>query len=63
MRCRSKEVSVPDLFQQEIEIWSWCAQHNIWLTGAHIHGVQNVETDKQSRRSHSQLEQDLSSLP
>lgn len=38
------------------EIWLWCAQRNIWLTAVHIPGVENVEADKQSRRSHSQLE-------
>lgn len=38
------------------EIWSWCAQHNIWLTAVHIPGVEKVEADKQSRQSHSQLE-------
>jgi len=38
------------------EIWLWCAQRNIWLTAVHIPGVENVEADRQSRRSHSQLE-------
>ena len=38
------------------EIWSWCAQRNIWLTAVHIPGVENVTADKQSRQSHSQLE-------
>jgi len=38
------------------EIWLWCAQRNIWLTPAHIPGVENVEADTQSRLPHSQLE-------
>ena len=41
------------------EIWSWCAQRNIWLTAVHIPGVENVTADKQSRQSHSQLERTL----
>ena len=38
------------------EIWLWCAQRNIWLTAVPIPGVENVEADRQSRRSHLQLE-------
>ena len=38
------------------EICLWCAQRNIWLTAAHIPGVENVEADKQSKLPHSQLE-------
>ena len=38
------------------EIWLWCSSHNIWLTAAHIPGVSNVEADRQSRMSQSQLE-------
>jgi len=37
-------------------IWLWCAQRNIWMTAFHIPDAENVEADKQSRRSHSQLE-------
>ena len=38
------------------EIWLWFAQKNIWLTPVHIPGVENVEANRQSRWSHSQLE-------
>ena len=38
------------------EIWLWWSSHNIWLTASHIPGVSNVEADRQSRMSQSQLE-------
>ena len=38
------------------EIWLWCSSHNIWLTAVHIPGVSNVEADRRSRMSQSQLE-------
>ena len=37
------------------EIRLWCSSHNIWLTASHIPGVSNVEADRQSRTSQSQL--------
>ena len=38
------------------EIWLWCSSQNIFLTATHIPGVSNVEADRQSRMSQSQLE-------
>lgn len=37
------------------EIWLCCSSHNIWLTASHIPGVSNVEADRQSQTSQSQL--------
>ena len=37
------------------EIWLWCSSHNIWLTASHIQRVSNIEADRQSRTSQSQL--------
>ena len=31
------------------QIWSWCIDHNVWLTVAHIPGKQNTEADRESR--------------
>jgi hypothetical protein len=30
-------------------MWLWCRTRHIWLTAVHIHGVENVEADHQSR--------------
>ena len=31
------------------EIWNWAQEYSIWLSAAHIPGVDNIETDKKSR--------------
>jgi hypothetical protein len=32
-------------------IWEWCIAHNIWLTAAHIPGIENLTADRESRVS------------
>ena len=31
------------------DIWNWCRQRNIWLSAAHIPGIDNTEADRKSR--------------
>lgn len=31
------------------EIWDWCIKHKIWLSAAHLPGINNVAADKASR--------------
>ena len=38
------------LNQLAYDLWDWCRMHNIWVTAAHIPGVQNVIADRRSRR-------------
>ena len=40
-------------------IWSWCESHSIWLTIAHIPGVQNVLADFKSRKFADNVEWSL----
>lgn len=37
-------------------IWSWCIQHEKWLTATHIPGKSNTEADIQSRQFNDQVE-------
>ena len=39
-----------ELNQLAYDLWDWCRMHNIWVTAAHIPGVQNVIADRRSRR-------------
>ena len=32
------------------QIWDWCIMHNIWLSAAHIPGVDNTDADGESRK-------------
>ena len=32
------------------EIWDWCIDHNIFLTTAHIPGIENEAADAESRK-------------
>ena len=38
------------------EIWHFCSEHNIWLTAAHIAGVDNIEADSESRSDKRETE-------
>ena len=38
------------------EIWQWCERKGIWISAAHIPGVENVEADKLSRDMHVDTE-------
>ena len=38
------------------QIWKFCQQHNIWVTCAHIPGVENFEADFESRKQYKQAE-------
>ena len=38
------------------EIWDWAIKRNIWLSAAHIPGIDNVEADEASREFKDQLE-------
>ena len=31
------------------EIWQWAEDRNIWISAAHIPGVENIDADEQSR--------------
>ncbi|XP_065064076.1 uncharacterized protein LOC135690441 [Rhopilema esculentum] len=44
----SRSITCNNLCKQ---IWFWCIERNIWLTLAHIPGKQNIEADRESRRS------------
>ena len=44
----SRSIACNNLCKQ---IWLWCIERNIWLTIAHIPGKQNIEADRESRRS------------
>lgn len=39
-----------------INIWAWCIKHNVWLTVAHIPGIENVTADTESRKQRSETE-------
>ena len=38
------------------EIWQWCERKGIWISAAHIPGIENVEADKLSRDMHVDTE-------
>jgi hypothetical protein len=40
-------------------IWEWCVAHNIWLTVAHIPGIENITADRESRVSRRETEWQL----
>lgn len=42
----TKSQTCNDLAKQ---IWDWCIERNIWVSAAHIAGVDNVEADRASR--------------
>ena len=37
-------------------IWEWCIAKQIWLSGAHIPGVENIGADKESRKIRDETE-------
>ena len=37
-------------------IWLFCKAHNIWITCAHIPGVENVKSEFESRKNYKQAE-------
>ena len=37
-------------------IWQFCRVHNIWITCAHIPGIENTEADAESRKSYRDAE-------
>ena len=41
-------------------IWFWALEKNIWITIAHIPGVENIEADWESRNFHDDTEWELS---
>lgn len=41
------------------QIWEWAANHNIWLSIAHVPGVQNIDADHESRHFHKETEWQL----
>ena len=38
------------------QIWMWCIDNNIWLTIAHIPGIENIQADKESRKTRRETE-------
>lgn len=38
------------------EIWEWCLKRSIWLSAAHLPGIENVAADKASRVFHDNTE-------
>uniref|UniRef100_UPI003AF4B147 reverse transcriptase-like protein n=1 Tax=Thiolapillus sp. TaxID=2017437 RepID=UPI003AF4B147 len=49
----SKSQFLNDMAQ---EIWQWCERKGIWISAAHIPGIENVEADKLSRDMHVDTE-------
>ena len=41
------------------KIWEWAKEKNIWLTIAHVPGVENVDADRESRHFHKETEWQL----
>jgi ribonuclease HI len=41
------------------DIWDWAVQRNIWLSSAHVPGVDNVEADEASRKFNEDTEWQL----
>ena len=37
-------------------IWEWCIQRHIWLSVAHVPGIENTEADLESRKKQSNTE-------
>ena len=37
-------------------IWEWCIQRHIWLSAAHVPGIENTEADLESRKKQSNTE-------
>ena len=37
-------------------IWEWCIQRHIWLSAAHLPGIENTEADFESRKKQSNTE-------
>ena len=42
-----------------VEVWNWCLEHDIWLSAAHLPGVENVEADYESRHFNDRCEWSL----
>ncbi len=42
------------------KIWFWAMERNIWITVAHIPGIDNIEADWESRNFHDDTEWELS---
>lgn len=38
------------------ELWTWCKQHDIWVTAVHIPGKENIVADKESREGRRDTE-------
>ena len=38
------------------ELWTWCIQHDIWITAVHIPGKENIVADRESRESRRDTE-------
>ncbi|XP_031549386.1 uncharacterized protein LOC116286930 [Actinia tenebrosa] len=45
-----------ELNELNIEIWEWCIKREIWLTLAHVPGVNNVIADRESRLKRREIE-------
>ena len=43
------------------KIWEWCCERKLWLSAAHIPGIDNVEADTLSRNLHVDTEWKLNS--
>ncbi|XP_041469922.1 uncharacterized protein LOC121419534 [Lytechinus variegatus] len=37
-------------------LWNWCIEHDIWVTAAHLPGVENVIADRRSRHFRDETE-------
>ena len=42
--------------QEKKKLWSWAIERDIAITAAHIHGIFNVESDQESRKSELRTE-------
>ncbi|KAI8428150.1 hypothetical protein MSG28_002397 [Choristoneura fumiferana] len=54
-------VQFPHLNELARQIWQWCEKRNIWLFASYINTKDNVEADKESRRTNPDTEWELSS--
>lgn len=52
----------PHLNSLARELWQWCENRGIWVYASYISSNENAIADKESRRSHSEIEWELSDI-
>ena len=38
------------------DIWTWCIAGNLWVTAISLPGIENVDTDRESREFNDNIE-------